>query len=107
MAKDTDRYERVSAAFTDRVEGCRGDRWSAPSPCDGWAARDVVRHVVDTHRRLVAGLEGTEAEPLPADADLDVARAGVLGALRDPDRAARPVGAGSAPCRSSSSPAAC
>jgi len=45
---------------------------------------------------VLAGLEGTEAEPVPADADLDAAwtdaRAGVLAALRDPGRAGRSVG---------------
>ena len=76
MSADADRYERVTAVFTDRVAGCPHDRWSAPSPCDGWAARDVVCHVVDTHRCLLAGLDGREAEPLLTAADLEAARGG-------------------------------
>jgi uncharacterized protein (TIGR03086 family) len=39
------RYAVVAAAFTDRVEGTTD--WDAPSPVVGWAARDVVWHLVD------------------------------------------------------------
>lgn len=27
--------------------------WSAPSPCEGWSAADVVDHVVDTERQFL------------------------------------------------------
>ena len=28
--------------------------WSAPSPCPGWSAADVVAHVVDTERDFLS-----------------------------------------------------
>ncbi|MTV24764.1 TIGR03086 family protein [Nitriliruptoraceae bacterium ZYF776] len=48
-AADTlsERFRRVAGAFTDRVHEVPDDAWSAPSPCEGWTARDVVRHLVD------------------------------------------------------------
>jgi uncharacterized protein (TIGR03086 family) len=38
-----DRFRRLAAAFTDRVEGTTD--WGAPAPCEGWVARDVVDHL--------------------------------------------------------------
>ena len=43
----SDRFRRVSIGFTERVEAVPPDRWDAPSPCEGWLARDVVRHMVE------------------------------------------------------------
>lgn len=40
-----DRFRRVAATFTERVEGVGADGWESPSPCEGWVARDVVRHL--------------------------------------------------------------
>ena len=96
MSDNTDRYERVSAEFTARVQGCPTDRWSSPSPCEGWSALDVAVHVVETHRRVLAGLEGGEAVPVPPDADLATAwgdaRRAVQAALADPAQAGQAVG---------------
>ncbi|SDD99771.1 maleylpyruvate isomerase family mycothiol-dependent enzyme [Nocardioides lianchengensis] len=36
--------------FSDVVAA--GGDWSAPSPCAGWSARDVLDHVVDTEREF-------------------------------------------------------
>lgn len=30
-------------------------RWSAPTPCEEWTARDVVAHLVDTQREFLTG----------------------------------------------------
>lgn len=35
----------VAGGFTERVRGATD--WDAPSPVDGWVARDVVRHLVE------------------------------------------------------------
>jgi uncharacterized protein (TIGR03086 family) len=42
-----DRFRRVAGGFTDVVAGVAPDGWGAPAPCDGWAASDVVRHLVE------------------------------------------------------------
>lgn len=87
----SDRYERLSERFSARVEEVALDRWSSPSPCPGWTARDVVRHVVDAHG-LLLGLVGRSVEAAvtvdeaPAVA-WGAARAAVLAELVDRDRA--------------------
>ncbi|MGH3494629.1 MAG: TIGR03086 family metal-binding protein [Sciscionella sp.] len=47
MSEIADRYRRRAAGFTARVEAVADDRWSRPSPCEGWTARDVVQHMTD------------------------------------------------------------
>jgi len=43
--------------------------WSAPSPCPGWAAADVVEHMVDTQRDFLTE-HGVDLGPRPGgDAD--------------------------------------
>ena len=49
MSDIADRYRRLSAEFTRRVEAAPEERWDDPSPCTDWSARDVLRHVVETH----------------------------------------------------------
>ena len=40
-------FRRIAADFTGKVEGVDPEGWSAEAPCDGWVARDVVRHLVE------------------------------------------------------------
>lgn len=70
MSKIAERYRIIADGFTTRVEGTPTERWASPSPCEGWSARDVVTHVVEVHRRLVAGIEDGDPAPLPADVDV-------------------------------------
>ena len=48
MSEISERYARLSSAFAHKIAAVPDGRWSSPSPCPDWAARDVVRHVVDT-----------------------------------------------------------
>lgn len=50
------------AAFGAVCDRVPADAWDAASPCDGWSARDVVRHVVDTERDFL----DQRGVPLPA-----------------------------------------
>jgi len=65
-ASPADHYRDLAAKFTATVEAVPTDLWSSPSPCDGWTARDVVQHVVETQRDIVTkvGLE-LPSEPSP------------------------------------------
>ncbi|MDQ1729983.1 MAG: hypothetical protein QOK10_142 [Pseudonocardiales bacterium] len=65
MSEVADRYRRLSAAFTDTVAAVPPDRWDAPSPCAGWDARDVLRHVVESHGQFL-GLVGRSLPELPS-----------------------------------------
>jgi uncharacterized protein (TIGR03086 family) len=62
-------YEAARRPLTAVVEAAPAARWSDPSPCEDWTARDVVRHVIETQRELFAG-RGFDLGALPAvDAD--------------------------------------
>lgn len=91
MTEIADRYRRVFGEFADKVAHVSPDRWSAPSPCEGWTARDVVAHVIDAHG-LFLKLVGrpfeptirVEDDPLGAVREVGVI---VQGDLDDPARA--------------------
>lgn len=88
MSETSERYRRLADAFSERVRAVPGDAWERPSPCEGWVARDVVRHMVETSERFLgrAGMElpaGPSVDDDPADA-WDRARSAVQAALEDP-----------------------
>ena len=64
-----DRYRLVSSGFDAAVRAVTPDKWEAQSPCEEWTARDVVAHVVEGHRGVIAGVRGGESKPLGADED--------------------------------------
>ncbi|HZQ27814.1 MAG TPA: TIGR03086 family metal-binding protein [Acidimicrobiales bacterium] len=84
------RYRRVAEGFTARLADCPPDRWASPSPCTEWTAVDVARHVVDTHRRVMSTLDGSEPTPMGPEDVQDAwaaATATVQDALADEERA--------------------
>jgi len=48
MTDVSSRYRKLAGGMEARIAAVPADRWASPSPCEGWAARDVVRHLVDT-----------------------------------------------------------
>src|ERR1700728_4135173 len=64
-----DRYRVVSNGFDAAVRAVTPDKWETQSPCEQWRARDVVAHVVEGHRGVIAAVRGGESEPLGADED--------------------------------------
>ena len=86
----SERYRTLAGSFAERIDSVPADRWSAPSPCDGWSARDVVRHVVDTQgmflgfvgRSLPEGMPSVDDDPTGAFA---AARGQVQAGLDDPE----------------------
>lgn len=60
----------VAGAFTERVRGVAADAWDAPAPCEGWVARDVVRHLVEWFPAFLKGGAGVDLpEGPPVDDD--------------------------------------
>ncbi|HWO61713.1 MAG TPA: TIGR03086 family metal-binding protein [Umezawaea sp.] len=47
MTSAAEEHRTVAAVFTDRVRGVAPGGWDSPAPCEGWVARDVVRHLVE------------------------------------------------------------
>ena len=55
MTSTAKQYQAALGLLTAVVEAVHADSWSAPSPCEGWTARDVIGHMVQTQRELLAG----------------------------------------------------
>jgi uncharacterized protein (TIGR03086 family) len=95
VSEVAERYARIADAFGARLASVPPGTWTSASPCEGWTAHDVAKHVVDTHRRILTRLAG--GDPTPPDTDEDLAAAwaveseAVRTALADPDRAATEV----------------
>jgi len=47
MSEIADRYRKIAGRFTERADEVPADGWDKPAPCEGWVARDVVRHMVE------------------------------------------------------------
>lgn len=91
MSEISERYARLTDDFAAKVAAVPDDRWTAPSPCEGWTARDVVRHIVES-QGMFLGFVGREPGELPSvDEDpagaFQAARAAVQADLEDPQRA--------------------
>jgi uncharacterized protein (TIGR03086 family) len=95
VSETSERYRNLAGRLTDRVRAVPDDAWERPAPCEGWVARDVVRHLVD-----VAGFFlGPAGLPAPAGPSVDDdpiaawegARDAVQSALDDPDVAGREI----------------
>jgi uncharacterized protein (TIGR03086 family) len=59
-AEPARRHRLIADGFARRVHGARD--WSAPAPVEGWAARDVVAHLVEW---LPAFVQGGSDGPWP------------------------------------------
>jgi uncharacterized protein (TIGR03086 family) len=87
-----DRHRRYAGAFSDRVRGTRD--WAAPAPVAGWAAHDVVRHLVEWFPGFLAAGSGVRLPSGPSVDDDPVAAwqsqfDGVQAVLDDPATASR------------------
>jgi uncharacterized protein (TIGR03086 family) len=69
MTDVQDRYRVVSKGFDAAVKATGSDQWDVQTPCEQWKARDVVAHVVEGHRGVIAGIRGGESEALGPDED--------------------------------------
>jgi uncharacterized protein (TIGR03086 family) len=94
MSEISRRYENVAAQFSLRATSVPDDAWDNPAPCEGWVARDVVRHLVEWIPGFFAsnaGLElpkGPSVDEDPAGA-WEVLSGGIQSALDDPGIASR------------------
>ena len=61
-------FREIGGRFAAVVAGVRSDQWDDPAPVDGWAARDVVRHLVEWFPSFLAA--GSDVH-LPAGPSVD------------------------------------
>jgi uncharacterized protein (TIGR03086 family) len=66
-------YEKARGPLTEIVESVPPTGWGASSPCEGWSALDVLKHLIGTQREFFAG-RGVELGDGP-DVDADPAAA--------------------------------
>jgi len=93
MSDISDRYRRLAEGVTRRVDAVPADRWDDESPCQGWSARDVLQHLLDSHRDMPAKVGLT----VPADVSVATdpaaawaqAREALQAILDDPEQASR------------------
>lgn len=95
MSDIAERYARITGQFTERVRAVPAAAWDNPSPCEGWTARDVVRHLTDWIPAFF-GEHGVSFPVVPSVDDdpvgaWEAVQAAVAGALADPDVAAKQV----------------
>lgn len=91
MSEISERYARLTDDFAAKMAAVPDDRWTAPSPCEGWTARDVVRHIVES-QGMFLGFVGRQLGEIPSVDDdpagaFEAARAVVQADLEDPQRA--------------------
>lgn len=66
MASAADEHRAIAGVFTDRVRGVVPGAWDSPAPCDGWVARDVVRHLVEWFPAFLRSGAGVELPTGPS-----------------------------------------
>ena len=91
-----ERYRRVAGRFDDHVRAIEEDRWDAPSPCEGWVARDIVAHLCEWVPAVLerSGVHfGAQPTASPVDAWAEL-HAALIDALDDPAIAGRKFDAG-------------
>jgi uncharacterized protein (TIGR03086 family) len=91
MSDIADRYRRLGDAFADKIAAVPADRWDSQTPCEGWTARDLVGHVVQT-QGMFLGFIGKELGGVPPVEDdphaaWNAARAQVQAILDHPEQA--------------------
>jgi uncharacterized protein (TIGR03086 family) len=64
--RPAERHRQIGHLFSDRVRGTQN--WEAPCPVAGWAARDVVRHLIEW---LPSFLEAGAGVRLPRGPSVD------------------------------------
>jgi len=94
VSEISERYRNVAGQFTERAKAVPADAWDNPAPCEGWVARDIVRHMVEWMPALCLEGAGLEVPKVPSvDDDPVGAWVGMSDALQaaldDPEVATR------------------
>lgn len=56
-------HDSANRPLTEVIETVSPERWEAPSPCEGWTARDVLGHLVDSQREFLVA-RGADLAPV-------------------------------------------
>jgi len=73
MNNSTIQYEAAQRPLTTVIDAFPAESWANPSPCEGWSAHDVLKHLIETQRDFLTG-HGIDLGGSPysdPDTDLD------------------------------------
>ncbi|HWW53998.1 MAG TPA: TIGR03086 family metal-binding protein [Acidimicrobiales bacterium] len=62
MSENSDKYRRAVAGLSAVVNAVPADKWSAPSPCEGWTASHVIGHVISGTQMITTVVTGKSPE---------------------------------------------
>ena len=93
MTEISERYRALARELTRRVDSVPARSWDNPSPCEEWTARQVLQHLIDSHRDM----PGYAGDPLVFEKSVDddphaawvEARDAMQALLDDPQRAGK------------------
>jgi uncharacterized protein (TIGR03086 family) len=93
VSEISERYRTVAGQLTRCAASVPEGSWDNPAPCEGWVARDVVRHMVEWMPALLKAGAGIDLPSGPSVDDDPVAAwrvltDGIQGVLDDPQVAA-------------------
>lgn len=79
MTDAAKRWRTIAGTFTERTRAVPEGAWDNPSPCEGWVARDIVRHLIDWVPPFleaganisIGGIPSVDDDPATAWANLD------------------------------------
>lgn len=74
-----DIWKQTADAFDQRYQAIEDAHWSAATPCEGWAVKELVEHAVGTQKMMGGGMVGAE---IPEDADWPTVRDAIGAALQ-------------------------
>ncbi len=89
------RYSRIAGDLDVRVGRVRTLDWNSMTPCSDWNVRDLLAHIVDTHRRVLAAVNDEPFDEVTDSEDIVAAwrktHADVTAALAEDEKALFPV----------------
>jgi len=94
MTEISDRFAKLADQMADRIAAVPAEGWGAPTPCEGWAARDLLDHLCDGPSTFM-GMVGLDPIPPGPDRTEDPvgafrhATAAVQARLEDPSIATK------------------
>lgn len=69
MNSTATQYQNAHRPLAAVLDAVPAESWTNPSPCEGWSARDVLGHLIETQRQFLAGHDIDLEEPPDMDVD--------------------------------------
>ena len=69
MTEIAERYAKLAGQMADRIAAVPADGWDAVTPCEGWTARDLLDHLIESPALFFGrvGIDPPAAGPDPGE----------------------------------------